>query len=136
MQRRHLMQAGAAPMTADVGEQAGCRGQVEHLGAAGLAGGLQARVIGALGGVHGHKVQTLQEAGPRAGIVILEQRSGRTFDETQVSGAVPGLAPRTHNAATGVQPAMHVGHKERGQQLAPRQVAGGPENHDVQRGSV
>jgi len=134
--RLRIDQAGVVQVCRNRGEQAGRGGQVEHLDRVRLAGVAQAQVAFGLGGVEADVVQPLQKALPGVGF----QRGGfdvgarGLVDEGDVVVACPLVPTDADDAALRCQPAVQVGHVQGGQQLAPRQIAGAAEDHDVQWG--
>jgi hypothetical protein len=119
---------------ADGREQVG-RGRevINTLGRARAAGAQRGETLGP-GRVHGGEVQPRQKTAPGGWIVgvVGNERAGTLGDEGRVVRRGPGLAAHAHDARLGRQSAVQVGHVERGDQLAQRQVAGAAEDDEVQ----
>ena len=130
-------QAGAVQVGANAHKQAGCGGQVVDAVRAALHGGGKGGEILCLGGVHADVVQPLQKAGPGGfgkGFVFNEA-AHLVLYERDKGGAVPALAAQRVDARGGRQVVVQVGHVQRGQQLAHREVAHPAKDHQIERAS-
>jgi len=134
--RTCIDQARTTEVGADAGEQAGGGGQVINAVGAVLQFGAQAGKVAGGGGVHADVVQAAHEAAP-VGVVVglAADEAGHFFlDEGQEGGAVPGLAAQRVDARGLGQVVVQVGHVQRGQQLAHREVAHTAKDHQIERG--